>query len=298
MRWLSALVAVALAAPSPTGDPSELGPERVVFHTVAGDLVFALYPNAAPNTVAQFLRLARTGVYDTTAFTQVKPGFVAMVSMAINRRTPLTQEQSALLHKLPLEPSSLRHVRGALSLNHPIADPDGGESSFCVMLGPAPQLDGKYTVFGTLVAGDGVLAELAAVPRGPAGTPTVRLTINRAEVFDTPQALSQAPLAPAHPVRGAAPVPRAQPPPNEGLLLSGLLLVALLSGVNGLFQKRFPRRLSAAVSLVVLLVSSFLLMVLLLPRGPRSPWISALLFFWLIGVFRALGRFEPANDSP
>ena len=270
--------------------------ERVVFHTVAGDLVFALFPNAAPQTVKQFLALARAGVYDTTTFARIHPGFVAQVSTAQDRQRPLTAEQTALIHRLPLEASALRHTRGLLSMARPDGDPNGAETSFCILLGPAPQLDDKYTVFGRLESGDDVLTELLRVPRNGDLQPSVRLTVESAQVFDSPAALAKVPLVPAHPVPGAADLAAATASgPREVVLGVGLLLVVLLAAAGALLRQRISPRVIAALNLIVLLVGVFLLLVLVVPEPQRPAWLSTLLFFGLVGVFRALGRFEPAE---
>jgi len=58
--------------------------------------------------------------------------------------------------------SDVKHVRGILSMGR-YDDPNSATSSFSILLGPAPHLDHNYAVFGTLVAGDEVLAEMEKV---------------------------------------------------------------------------------------------------------------------------------------
>jgi peptidyl-prolyl cis-trans isomerase B (cyclophilin B) len=295
---------IARAAPA---DLSRLSSERVVFHTVAGDMVFALYPDAAPQTVQQFLKLVRAGVYDTTAIARIKPGFIAQVASAADRSKPLTPAQASLIHRLPVEPSSLLHVRGMLSLARKEQDPDSGETSFCIMLGDAPQLDAKYTVFGHLETGEDVLRQLVAVPRNDRMRPTVRLEVTSAEVVASAQALSALHLAPARPVPGIPPAVR----PSTALkaaavhsvrdpqqrtriffVAAGLLLIALLSVGKVMFGKRLALRHLVSLDLVSLLVCAFLLLVLLVPEGHRSPWLAAVLVLGVVGVLKLLGRFE------
>ncbi len=268
---------------------------RVVFHTVAGDLVFVLDAQAAPRTVEQFLALVRAGVYDTTAIVRVVPGFIAQVSTAQDRTRPLTPAQAALLKPLPLEAGEVRHLRGALSLAHPDANPNGGESSFCIMLGPAPHLDGKYTVFGHIEAGDDVLAELIKAPRTDR-TPTVRLAVNRAEVLEV-GAAAPIYLAAAHPVVPAPATPAVDPTgPREGLLGAGLALMVLLAAGGALLRTTLSPPVVNALLLMVVLIGAFLMLSLLLPEGQHRPWLSAVLFFGMVGVFKALGRFESAVE--
>ena len=64
--------------------------ERLVLRTAAGDLVIALYRDAAPRHAAQVLKLARLGVYDGTEFSRVTSGFFAQHSGHSGRGAPLT----------------------------------------------------------------------------------------------------------------------------------------------------------------------------------------------------------------
>src|SRR6185436_7315530 len=121
----------------------------VVLHTIAGDVVLAFYPDAAPGHVQQILALARAGVFDTTHFFRIEPNFVAQISVAEDRTTPLTESQKGLIHKLKAElHPTLKHHRGTLSMAHADGDVDSGETSFSILLADAPHLDGQYTIFG------------------------------------------------------------------------------------------------------------------------------------------------------
>jgi cyclophilin family peptidyl-prolyl cis-trans isomerase len=68
------------------------------------------------------------------------------------------------------------------------AEPDTGTSSFSMVLGPAPFLDGKYTIFGRVVGGDHVLTELEkleTVTEGIFVKPKGRVEIVSATVVQT-----------------------------------------------------------------------------------------------------------------
>ena len=51
------------------------------------------------------------------------------------------------------------HVRGAVGMGHS-GDPKGADSQFYITLRPAPELDGKYTVFGRVIAGMDVVLRM------------------------------------------------------------------------------------------------------------------------------------------
>jgi cyclophilin family peptidyl-prolyl cis-trans isomerase len=127
--------------------------------TTGGTFTLKLLPAVAPRTVAQFRRLIAGHVFDGLYFYRVEKGFVAQTATADDRAVPLSPEQRALIVPIPLEVGSLHHKRGVLSLAHG-DDPNSGETSFSILLGDAPHLDGKYTVFGVLDDGEAALKEL------------------------------------------------------------------------------------------------------------------------------------------
>jgi len=154
----SVFVAIALAscASAPPPSPAEPQAVRVTMTTTGGTFKLILFPQFAPQTVAQFVRLARAGVYDSVYFFRVEKGFVAQAAAWQDREIPLNGEQMALIHNVPLEASVMLHSRGVLSLAHG-DDPDSGETSFSILLGEARHLDGKYTVFGMIEDGEETL---------------------------------------------------------------------------------------------------------------------------------------------
>jgi len=142
------MVAALLMGCSSSTPVTEPAP-RVTIITTGGTFTVKLLPAAAPQTVAQFLRLVQAGVYDSVYFYRVEKGFVAQTATADDRGIPLTETQKRTIRPIPLEVSTMRHVRGVLSLAHG-DDPNSGETSFSILLADAPHLDGKFTIFGML----------------------------------------------------------------------------------------------------------------------------------------------------
>ncbi len=165
------------------------GPERILMRTSLGNLLLTLYPDVAPETVRRILALVRAGVYDSTAFDFIYPGFVAQTSLADNRATALTEKQESLVTPLPLEPNTLPHERGVLSMGHEERDPDTALSSFSIVLGRAPQLDQRYTVFGKVEQGWNVLEAFEKIPLNAKHVPVQRVTILNAEVVSSTMTL-------------------------------------------------------------------------------------------------------------
>src|SRR5262249_51169256 len=249
-----------LAWPVAAQEAPRLARERIVLHTVAGDVVLALYPDVAPQHVEQLLKLTRLGVYDGTHFYRVEPNFVVQLSTALDRTTPLTPEQKAALHPLPAEFSPLKHRRGVLSMARENNKPDSAESSFSILLANAPHLDGQYTVFGHVEAGVDVVDEMCKVPRNASHNPLVRLTVNRAEVVDAEEPARPSPSGP-RPVE----LPDSLKPRTTATWeVAGGVLLMVLCGLVGFFgAKRLPARAQPSIHLISVLIGGFLLLVLL-----------------------------------
>ncbi|KAF4360889.1 hypothetical protein F8388_020042 [Cannabis sativa] len=148
-----------------SSDEPELGSARVVFQTEYGDIEFGFYPSVAPITVEHIFKLVRLGGYNTNHFFRVDKGFVAQVADVANGRSaPMNEEQRIVAEKTIIgEFSQVKHVRGILSMGRH-ADPNSGGSSFSILLGDAPHLDGEYAIFGKVTKGDETLKKLEQLP--------------------------------------------------------------------------------------------------------------------------------------
>lgn len=159
---------------------AELAAFRVLLDTTHGQIAIDLYPDRAPNHVRSFLRLADAGVYDGMAFHRVVPGFVIQSGHLPTRGEPLTERQQRFVQNLQPEFNSTPHVRGVVSMAR-LEDPASATTSFFIVTGTAPELDGQYTAFGVVAGGmDAVAAIEAAQTDGE--TPVDRIEILRAQV--------------------------------------------------------------------------------------------------------------------
>lgn len=140
-------------APEPfAGETAEsLSQYRAVLETTSGDITVEFFPDKAPEHVRNFLRLAEAGVFDGTSFHRVVRGFVIQTG-SLTTRGPLTEKQQKLVRALPPEFNETKHTRGILSMARG-DDPASATTSFFIVTGDAPSLDGKYTVFGRVVDG-------------------------------------------------------------------------------------------------------------------------------------------------
>ncbi|MED6147855.1 cytochrome P450 monooxygenase 23 [Stylosanthes scabra] len=167
----------------------QLGSTRVVFQTNYGDIEFGFFPTVAPKTVDHIFKLVRLGGYNTNHFFRVDKGFVAQVADVMGGRSAsMNEEQRKEAEKTVVgEFSKVKHVRGILSMGR-YEDPDSGSSSFSILLGDAPHLDGTYAIFGKVTKGDDTLKKLEQLPTRKEGIfvmPTERITILSSYYYDT-----------------------------------------------------------------------------------------------------------------
>jgi cyclophilin family peptidyl-prolyl cis-trans isomerase len=295
-RWIGFAVSLSLLGGAsawagqlnvPGYGPIQLSSERIVLQTQYGDLVLALFPQVAPKTTAQVLKLARAGLYDSTHFYRLEKGFVLQTSNVQDRTLPLSPAQAQLIHKIPGEFSRVPHLRGMLSMAR-WDDPNSAESSFSILLGSAPHLNGKYTVFGALVGGFDVLREIEKLEVN--GTsPKERLEIESARVVDE-SAIPGLELRKAR--AGPHPAAAVSPKQDGPVMLAILGLIVLIGVTIFAFSKKLAARHLASLALIIVLLAGFALLLLLVPIGQADRRVAAAIFIGLIGLFRMMNQFE------
>ncbi len=156
VRILKVTIEKKKVQPYLNATPAELH-KTVVMKTTLGTLKIAMEPDWAPNHVRNFLMLVETGWYNGTAFHRVIKGFVAQGGMGDTRAGGAPHPADRWVHPLKGEfRDDIKHVRGIVSMARS-DDPDSATTSFFLMLGAAPHLDGKYSAFGRVVEGQEVL---------------------------------------------------------------------------------------------------------------------------------------------
>jgi peptidyl-prolyl cis-trans isomerase B (cyclophilin B) len=154
----------------------DLAKYRVVLETTLGPITLGFLPDRAPGHVRNFLRLASLGAYNGTTFHRVVRGFVLQGGMLNTRTDAVPQRVQQYVRMLAPEFNDTPHVKGTLSMAR-TDDPGSASTSFFICTGPAPSLDGKYTVFGHVVDGMGVVEAIDAVPvDGEAPTQRIEVT--------------------------------------------------------------------------------------------------------------------------
>lgn len=137
-----------------------------------------LYPEIAPKTVENFIKLVKEGFYDGLIFHRVIPGFMIQGGCPDGNGMggpgySITGEFAQNGFKNPL-----KHTRGVLSMARAM-DPNSAGSQFFIMHDDAPHLDGSYAAFGKVVEGLDVVDEIAAQPTDYNDRPTKEQKIRK-----------------------------------------------------------------------------------------------------------------------
>jgi peptidyl-prolyl cis-trans isomerase B (cyclophilin B) len=157
---------------------------RATIVTKFGEIAIRFYPDDAPRHVDNFVKLAKMGFFDGTAFHRVVPGFL------IQGGDPLSKGPDRTLHGtggpgyfLPPEPNDRPHKRGTVSMakmpreSNSTRDFNDNGSQFFICVGDNSGLDRRYTVFGEVFRGLDVIDKIAAVTRDHRDNPLEPITI-------------------------------------------------------------------------------------------------------------------------
>jgi cyclophilin family peptidyl-prolyl cis-trans isomerase len=118
-----------------------------------GTIKIEFYPDSAPNTVANFEKLANSGFYNGLNFHRVEPGFV------VQGGDPNGDGTGGPGYKIKAEFNSRKHLTGTLAMARS-SDPNSAGSQFYICLAPAPFLDNNYTVFGQVIEGQELVQQI------------------------------------------------------------------------------------------------------------------------------------------
>ena len=128
-----------------------------------GVMVAELYPEIAPITCENFVKLVNDGFYNGVIFHRVIPGF--MIQGGDPTGTGMGGPGWQIKGEFAANgvKNDLKHTRGVLSMARSMA-PDSAGSQFFIMHQNAPHLDGQYAAFGKPVEGIEVVDEIANTP--------------------------------------------------------------------------------------------------------------------------------------
>lgn len=127
-----------------------------------GVMKVELYPETAPNTVANFISLVEKGFYNGTIFHRVIPGF--MIQGGDPEGTGMGGPGYRIKGEFTTNrfQNDLKHTKGVISMARS-GHPDSAGSQFFIMVDDAPHLDGQYASFGKVIEGIEVADQIVSV---------------------------------------------------------------------------------------------------------------------------------------
>ena len=148
-----------------------------------GTIKVTLYPEYAPLTVDNFIKLAKEGFYNGLTFHRIIKGFMIQGGCPKGNGTggpgyEIKGEFSANGVNNPL-----KHTRGVISMARTM-DPNSAGSQFFIMHEDAPHLDGQYAAFGKVNEGIEVVDAVASVPTNYYDMPLEKVIIDKIAIED------------------------------------------------------------------------------------------------------------------
>ena len=184
--FLAAAVAVTFAF-AEEEKPVNASNEVAVIKTSEGEMVVQFWNDAAPETIANFKKLARAGFYNGTTFHRIVKGFMIQGGDP-NTKDPAKENSygaGTAGYRIKAEFNDHPHDRAVISMAREDA-PDTASCQFFICLAPVHRLDHKYTTFGKLIKGESVLDKIGDTPvtvaHGETSKPTQRVTIETIQI--------------------------------------------------------------------------------------------------------------------
>ncbi len=157
-------------------EATEIPKDKTPYATITMDdgsvMKAELYPDDAPITVENFIKLADKGFYDGLTFHRVIEGF--MIQGGDPEGTGMGGSDKTIKGEFASNGvnNKKRHVLGALSMARTL-EPDSASSQFFIVTDEetCAQLDGDYAVFGKVIEGVDVAVKISQLPTGPNDKP-------------------------------------------------------------------------------------------------------------------------------
>ena len=143
-----------------------------------GMIEIELYPEAAPKTVANFLKLVKEGFYDGLIFHRVIRGFMIQGGDPQGNGMGGAKENIVGEFRANGFDNPIKHTRGVISMARAY-NPNSASSQFFIMHADAPHLDGQYAAFGKVVSGMEVVDEIASIPTDYSDRPKIAMRMKK-----------------------------------------------------------------------------------------------------------------------
>ena len=154
-----------------------------------GKFIAELYPEYAPETVENFVKLVEEGFFDGLTFHRIVDGFMAQGGwLDANGVEKNTQSIYGEFASNGFAQNTLKHTKGVISMAR-TSDPNSASSQFFIMLANNSGLDGDYAAFGKVTEGMDVVEKLQKVERTmnsmrEKATPVKPVVIKKATVLE------------------------------------------------------------------------------------------------------------------
>ncbi len=142
-----------------------------------------LYPDKAPQTVANFEKLVSEGFYDGLTFHRIIRGF--MIQGGDPEGTGMGGAKDKIYGEFAsngFPQNDLKHTKGVISMARSMA-PNSASSQFFIMHEDAPHLDGSYAAFGKVVDGIDAVDEIACTRTTFGDRPVTPVVIKKMSVI-------------------------------------------------------------------------------------------------------------------
>jgi peptidyl-prolyl cis-trans isomerase B (cyclophilin B) len=147
-----------------------------------GKIELELYPEAAPKTVENFLKLVGEGFYDGLIFHRVIPGF--MIQGGDPQGTGMGGAKENIVGEFRANghDNPIKHTRGVISMARAF-NPNSASSQFFIMHADAPHLDGQYAAFGKVTSGMETVDEIASIPTDYSDRPKIAMRMKKVYII-------------------------------------------------------------------------------------------------------------------
>ncbi len=147
------------------------------------DIKIELYPDIAPITVENFVKLVKDGFYDGLTFHRIIPGF--MIQGGDPEGTGMGGPGWSIKGEFSSNgvKNDLKHTRGVISMARSM-NPNSAGSQFFIMHQDSPHLDGDYAAFGKVTEGMEEVDRIASIPTDWNDAPKISVTMTKVTVTE------------------------------------------------------------------------------------------------------------------
>ncbi|MBO5597800.1 peptidylprolyl isomerase [Oribacterium sp. NK2B42] len=147
------------------------------------DIKIELYPDIAPITVENFVKLVKDGFYDGLTFHRIIPGF--MIQGGDPEGTGMGGPGWSIKGEFSSNgvKNDLKHTRGVISMARSM-NPNSAGSQFFIMHKDSPHLDGDYAAFGKVTEGMEEVDRIASIPTDWNDAPKISVTMTKVTVTE------------------------------------------------------------------------------------------------------------------